>query len=190
MDQHFYKVIAFPEFDFKRINKETPHDWSATYFQFTVAHALGYATDKIAPDDIICLTRFKFKDASQIKIHEFNDSVFGSGNVSGDEKAKIIKNMLNIKHDEKLMKSINGAVVLYDNASELELIISHDMVNENNLAVQNIAQFKIKDHTLTHWRTHGSTEWIQLSASQMINPRSIEKIIQQIDKSIGNNAAP
>ncbi|AYV81720.1 MAG: hypothetical protein Harvfovirus55_9 [Harvfovirus sp.] len=174
MDRDFYKVVAFSEFDFGKINREGGHDWSAMYFQFTIAHALGYATDKTSSDNIICLTKFKFRDTTEIKIHEFNDAIFGSDCVTGEEKAKKIKNMLNIKLEEKLMKAINGAVILYDNVSELELIISHDMVNENNLLVQNLVQFKIKDHMLTHWRRYGNTEWIQLSPSEMLNPRSLD----------------
>lgn len=36
----FYKVFAYSEFDFNIINPATPFDWSATYFQLSIEHAL------------------------------------------------------------------------------------------------------------------------------------------------------
>src|SRR5439155_14235268 len=107
MLKNFYKVIAAEQFDFKLINPETPSDWSATYFQFSLEHALRYATDKKSDNNIICLVEFTLINA-QVPIHHLKEEVFGDPNVSGSEKAKIAKQILHIDPSDTLMKAVKG----------------------------------------------------------------------------------
>jgi hypothetical protein len=181
MNQPFYKIFAYPNFEFKQINIATPFDWSATYFQLSIEHALRYATDKKPDNNIICLTSFKLIN-DKIPIHELKNDIFFS-NISGLEKANYAKQLLGISEEKKLMKEINGILIIYDNPSDLEIIISHDKVNEENLSFENIAQFQIKDHVITHWKPYNQKEWIALSALEKMQPHLLtNKIITKCIK--------
>lgn len=177
MKSTFYKIIANECFDLDLINKEILSDWSATYFQFSIEHALGYASDKQSKDNIICLTSFKLNDSSKMPIYEVKEPIL-STNINGGEKAAIIKKLLGIPQEDKLMKKINGMLIMFDTPLELEIIISHDRVNELDLSWENLAQFLIKDHMLTHWRKYGDSEWIELSYDQKFNLRKIAAVLK------------
>lgn len=113
-----WKVVAFPSFDFNDINPATQRDWSATYFQFTVEHALRYATDKCPtnPEGIISLV--EFETSPHLVVHKLNDKLFGSALLSGQEKASLAKRMLNFPPEVLLMQHLDGALILRDNEEE------------------------------------------------------------------------
>lgn len=169
MNKVFYKIFPHSDFKFEQINPATPFDWSATYFQMSIEHALGYATDKKPDGDIICLTSFELTNKS-IPIYELKDDIFCS-NISGSEKAIYAKKLLNISENKILMKEVNGILILYDNPCDLEIIISHAQMKQDNFIFENIAQFLIKNHVITHWRKYGQNEWIPLTPLEKINPK-------------------
>lgn len=177
MDLCVYKIFPFKTYDFAPIPRGPPNDWSAIYFQFSIEHALGYATDKKPDEGIICLARLKLRTDSKLPIHIIKDPEFGQLNLTGAEKATLLKQKLNIPSDQKLMDAVNGLVILYDNNEDYELIVSHNVLNNHNFNSEILAQLKIHNHVISHWRKYGHEEWIPLSPVQMLNPKYLSDLI-------------
>lgn len=183
--REIFKVFPTECFEFAQIDPSTPSDWSATYFQFSVEHALRYATDK-KPENknqVICLASLSILN-EKLPIHIIRDELYGSLTLSGAEKAQIIKKHLNISTEAKLMKTINGILILYDNADDMEFIVSHEALIQENFEIKTIAQFKINNHQLSHWRifnqNNQDTEWIKLSPLETLQPHLLSKLIFEL----------
>lgn len=204
-----YKVIARDKFEWKMFEGTSGSDWSAIYFQFSIEHALRYATDKISPNGIIALVEFTIPSSTIVNVDSKSNIVgdrkvdtsspgltvyridlarLGSGSMSGSEKAAMLKKIFGIDAEKKLMKEINGCLIVQDNSEgDMELIISHDVfthakTHDTLIQFRHLAQFQTSNHVLKSWRAwsnhqHDHHPWSPLTPLQKLQPHLLASLL-------------
>lgn len=192
----FYKLIDSASFSFEffhnKINPKQISDWSAFYFQLSIRHALYYASQKYETSDKLCLLKFQFKTNFSPIIYKLTDKQYSLASITGKEKAQKIKQELKLDTNKLLMPNFSSCLILLDMEENYELIIPHNLFNENNIQYKEIIEFKNDNYcndqfATSHWRTIGNEKWISTSIEEKLN---IEKLLQneEFNKSINDNS--
>ena len=138
-------------------------DWSALYTQFLAEHALGtvpYRWEKEHQEAI--LIRASIQQPFDVVV--VDGSGFHDGNVSGNEKAIIIKKQLNIPPNEPLMEALgrqNKAALVRETADEWELILPHNLLPTLSLQEAPVARFQRHQRfpVTAKWQWQGDEKW-------------------------------
>lgn len=125
------------------IGKRTTNtDWSAIYLQTTIEHALNYLEHKAYQTSHKYLLLIKFStDLTNILVE---DNIFANGQISGEEKAKILKKQFGLCDELLLMDNISKPLMLLDNDSEYELIVPHHLFNKENFKMEILKTYIIQ----------------------------------------------
>lgn len=141
----YYKIVdsADCKFDLEHVTKRTTNsDWSAIYLQTSISHALNYLEHKAYQTEYNYLLLVKFSTRLEnIVIH---DKIFGNPNISGNEKATLLKEQFNMSSDLLLMDNLNKPLLLLDNDAEYELIVPHHLLTNSNFQIEILKIYSIK----------------------------------------------
>ncbi len=122
-------------------------DWSAFYFQISLAHAMTYITQKFETSNKITLIEGKINpkaiearnssNSSSIlpfpPVYEIRHPFFLNSSIAGKIKADLLKLYFSIPIQNPLMNSFPGSLLLLDNShSHYEWIFPHSFIIEKN----------------------------------------------------------
>ena len=141
-------------------------DWSAMYLQFCAAHALGtvgYRWDQgyeLAQLDVI--------ELANLRVVVVDSAMFATADVSGELKAKLLKQALleqcdiTIADDEPLMSALGAqglCLACLETESEWELVISPPLLAESIVHQKLTQQYKSKYGATSHVREGSEGVW-------------------------------
>ncbi|CAE7559231.1 unnamed protein product, partial [Symbiodinium pilosum] len=130
--------------------ESSEHDWTAMYTQFRVSHALGtvpYRWDQAGPDGTpymsASLLEARFLDPLPVVVAR--GALFADASVEGSVKAQLVKERLDLKIEEPLMKQLGEqgkALLMQESETEWELIFSHQHLSTLPHQTRVVATFK------------------------------------------------
>jgi len=122
-------------------------DWQALYTQFQADHVLGtvpYRWERGGYDEAILM---EGTVASAMNVLVIHGDLLHSGQLSGVEKAQIIKGKLNMEPKDPLMKALGNqgmAACVKETEDEWELIVPHNL----------LARLEIRERVVARFRRH------------------------------------
>jgi hypothetical protein len=148
MTNIYYKIVESKDkfFDLDYIGRRTTNqDWSSIYLQTTISHALNYLEHKayLTQNKYLLLIELQTNLDSII----INDPIFGSNEIDGDSKSKILKEKFNISSDLLLMDNMKNPLLLLDNSDEYELIVPHYLFNKDNFNINILKLYEVNSKT-------------------------------------------
>ena len=144
----YYKIVE--KCDFNSIGKRTTNsDFSGIYLQSSVKHAKNYLEHKANMTTRNKLLLVEFTVSSNI--YELNDKIIGDYNMPSDEKANIIRKLLNdkynliIPYENNLIDSLDKPLKILDTLCDYELVVPHHLLNKDNFSMCMIEKIMLKE---------------------------------------------
>ncbi len=144
--------------------KHMPSDWTAFYFQLNKRHALGtlgYRFD--AGYKVARLLEVELRDGRQAVL--FNDPAMASGEVTGHEKARLIKAQLGMRAEGNLLMEELGkrqqCLLCLETADEMELVMPLSLLATGIASERLVCEFMSNEFGVaTRMRWADSAAWI------------------------------
>jgi len=121
-------------------------DWQALYCQFQQEHVLGtipYRWD--VPGKYCEATLVQGCFVEPVDILRVNGSLFFEGGISGSEKARIVKSLLQLPEAEALLVAVglqSRCMLVQETEGEWELLIPHDFLDRARLDERPLCRFR------------------------------------------------
>ena len=143
---------------------ETVSDWRGLYTQFQLTHVLGTIPYRWERDGTTEAALVKVTIQSSIRIAVLDGTLWHNGNVSGQRKADLAKQLLDVPPHEPLVELLgksNTALLVRETAEEPELIFSHDLFAALNITEDCVALFRRHDSrpVTNGWRRSEEHDW-------------------------------
>jgi len=148
-------------------------DWRALYTQFLRDHVLGTIPYRWNRFEHATLLEVTFKE---LDIVVLDGSIFFDGKISGDDKARVVKEVMNLAFDSPLMENLGNrgmCALVRENEDEWELIIPHNLFAKLDFTEKVIMKFrKHEQYPLTEsWKLlNGEWRCFETDFDKMVLP--------------------
>jgi hypothetical protein len=137
---HMFKVVGDEEDVLGYAKKHPPaisaSDWSGLYMQLNARHACG--TIPYRWDQGYREARLLEVELHRHPVYRVSDALMCDPTVSGADKAKWVKRVLQLDANQPLIGQINGYFLCFESESEMELIVPHHLVTRVNIAKESL----------------------------------------------------
>eukprot|EP01059_Diplonema_ambulator_P035696 TRINITY_DN8515_c0_g1_i2.p1 TRINITY_DN8515_c0_g1~~TRINITY_DN8515_c0_g1_i2.p1 ORF type:complete len:204 (+),score=39.28 TRINITY_DN8515_c0_g1_i2:36-647(+) len=154
---------------------EVESDWSGVYLQYSEVHAMG--TIGYRWDQGYEIARMAQVVLGELKVIVLKDSFFSDGTVSGEEKAMVVRGMLESQCGISIPTSTPLVTALGDHGfcltceetpGEWEFIISPTLLMQSTVSQSISSEYKPKHGATAYWREDPDAPWMPFNEADRL----------------------